>query len=380
MMSALTISSIKQTILTGKNKRHPYGCLLYFVKLLTSLFDSNCNCNSHTNHGVVTCADETHHFYVCGNGGRTCELRIRVHTTHRVGHTIGSGACCHVVGVQGTSGTAARSNGEVVYAVLVAPLLVSACNGVLEAGRIGGVTGDGNANVFLTHDSNAFRNVVGTVALNLSAGTVGEGNFSYNGNFLGSGVKLGFNIGEAVDTGDDVCCILAETVQDNAEVLGTNLVCVQSDLDCAFCCCEGLVTCEEAEALGLFGEKHLAEVTVAETNLTVFSNGTGDAEALQTDTDSGSGVCSLGATLLDCDSSAYGVSPLCVLKCDRLGLLYDLVGVDALSRTDFLALIDGGNAVFFQSCENFRLASFITLKICHYVFPPLIIRVWGRCT
>ena len=30
--------------------------------LLRSLFDSNCNSNSHTNHGVVTCADETHHF------------------------------------------------------------------------------------------------------------------------------------------------------------------------------------------------------------------------------------------------------------------------------------------------------------------------------
>ena len=33
-------------------------------KLLACLFDSNCNSNSHTNHGVVTCADETHHLYV----------------------------------------------------------------------------------------------------------------------------------------------------------------------------------------------------------------------------------------------------------------------------------------------------------------------------
>ena len=31
-------------------------------QLLACLFDSNCNRNSHTNHGVVTCADETHHF------------------------------------------------------------------------------------------------------------------------------------------------------------------------------------------------------------------------------------------------------------------------------------------------------------------------------
>jgi len=29
--------------------------------LLASLFDSNGNRNGHTNHGVVTCADQTHH-------------------------------------------------------------------------------------------------------------------------------------------------------------------------------------------------------------------------------------------------------------------------------------------------------------------------------
>ena len=47
--------------------------------LLACLFDSNCNSNGHTNHGVVTCADETHHFFalVSFNGGiqsgRLCE-------------------------------------------------------------------------------------------------------------------------------------------------------------------------------------------------------------------------------------------------------------------------------------------------------------------
>ena len=69
-------------------------------QLLACLFDSNCNSNSHTNHGVVTCADETHHFYVSGHGGRACELSVAVHSTHGVGHTVGSGTCCHVVGMQ----------------------------------------------------------------------------------------------------------------------------------------------------------------------------------------------------------------------------------------------------------------------------------------
>ena len=34
-----------------------------FNLLLARLFDSNCNSNGHTNHGVVTCADETHHLF-----------------------------------------------------------------------------------------------------------------------------------------------------------------------------------------------------------------------------------------------------------------------------------------------------------------------------
>jgi len=32
--------------------------------LLACFFDSNSNRNGHTNHGVVACADQTHHFYM----------------------------------------------------------------------------------------------------------------------------------------------------------------------------------------------------------------------------------------------------------------------------------------------------------------------------
>ena len=31
--------------------------------LLARFLNSNCNSNSHTNHGVVTSSDETHHLY-----------------------------------------------------------------------------------------------------------------------------------------------------------------------------------------------------------------------------------------------------------------------------------------------------------------------------
>ena len=33
-------------------------------ELLACFFDSNSDRNSHTNHGVVACSDETHHFYI----------------------------------------------------------------------------------------------------------------------------------------------------------------------------------------------------------------------------------------------------------------------------------------------------------------------------
>ena len=45
------------------------------ILLLASLFDSNCNSYCHTNHGVVTCADETHH--------------LSVNTQHKGGNDVG---------------------------------------------------------------------------------------------------------------------------------------------------------------------------------------------------------------------------------------------------------------------------------------------------
>ena len=46
----------------GRFVNRPYETLEN-QELLACLFDRNCNCNSHTNHGVVTCADETHHLF-----------------------------------------------------------------------------------------------------------------------------------------------------------------------------------------------------------------------------------------------------------------------------------------------------------------------------
>ena len=74
--------------------------------------------HGHTDHGVVAGAQESHHFHVSGNGGRTGELRVRVHTAHGIGHAVGGRAGSHVVGMQGTAGAAAGSHGEVLLSFL----------------------------------------------------------------------------------------------------------------------------------------------------------------------------------------------------------------------------------------------------------------------
>ena len=100
-------------------------------------------------------------------GRGTCELSIRVHTAHGIGHTIGCRACCHVVGMQSTACTAAGRYGEILPSLLYALLLVGTCYRMLESGWIGGVTRDGNVNAFLPHDSNTLCYIVCSVAVHL---------------------------------------------------------------------------------------------------------------------------------------------------------------------------------------------------------------------
>ena len=78
--------------------------LLEFTSF-SSFLNGNSYCNCHTNHRVVTSADETHHLYVSRYGRRSCELSVRMHTSKSIGHTVGSRTCCHVVRVKCTSCT-----------------------------------------------------------------------------------------------------------------------------------------------------------------------------------------------------------------------------------------------------------------------------------
>lgn len=73
---------------------------------------------------------------MCGNGGRACELRVGMHSAHRIGHTVRGRAGRHIVGVQGSARAAAGRNREVLNAVFHAPLFIGSCNRVLEAEKV----------------------------------------------------------------------------------------------------------------------------------------------------------------------------------------------------------------------------------------------------
>ena len=95
------------------------------------------------------------------------------------------------------------------------------------------------------------------------------------------------------------------------------------------------MTCEECEALGVFFKEHLAEIAVAETYLAAVGNGAGDAECLKAFADCGGGFGCLTAALLDSDSGAYGVSPLCVFKADGLNVFNCVINIKAGVFCDF---------------------------------------------
>ena len=108
------------------------GQTLRFSLLLEALRNSDGDRDGGADHGVVAHAQEAHHFHVGRHGGGTGKLSVGMHTAHGIGHAVGSGAGCHVVGMQGTARAAAGGHGEVLLALLDALLLVGAGNRMLE--------------------------------------------------------------------------------------------------------------------------------------------------------------------------------------------------------------------------------------------------------
>ena len=115
---------------------------------------------------------------------------------------------------------------------------------MLETCRIGRVACDGNVDVFLPHDRDAFSDVVCAVAADLASVAVAVGRFFRDLEFACLIVEFRRNVREAVDSGNDLRGVFSETVQDNAQRFFTSLVGVFRDTDRAFRGCEAFVSRE----------------------------------------------------------------------------------------------------------------------------------------
>ena len=313
-------------------------------------------------HRVVAHAQEAHHFHVRGHGGGAGELCVGMHAAHGIGHAVGGRAGGHVVRVQGTARAAAGGDGEILLALLNALFLVGAGDGVLEAGRVGGVTGDGDVHTLGMHDGNALADVVSAVAANVGALGLAVADLAHDVQLAGEVVELGLNIGEAVDAGDDLSGVLAETVQDDAQGLLAGLVGVADDADRALSGGEGLVTGEEGKALRLVGQQHRTEVAVAKADLAVLGDGAVDAEGLKTHADHLGGFGRGLHAGLDGDGRADGVRPAGVFKADGLDALDDLIRVKALGLADLAALFDGRDTVLSEDAVDLVDSSLVVFK------------------
>ena len=142
---------------------------------------------------------------------------------------------------------------------------------MLETGRVGGVSCDGNVDALFPHDLHALAYIIGTVAAYAAADTLRVAGLVHDLELAGEVVELSLNVCETVDAADDLGSIFSKAVEDDAERFLANLVGHLGDLDGAFSGSVGLVACEECEALGLLAEKTGCEVAVAETYLAVVS-------------------------------------------------------------------------------------------------------------
>ena len=121
----------------------------------------------------------------------------------------------------------------------------------------------------MMHDRNTFLYVICAVAFHRSTESGRIRLLINNVQLCLLVIIFCLNISKSVDTGNDLCRILAEAVQDDAERFLADFIRLLRDTDSALSCCEGLMSCQEAETLCLFLQKHLAQVAVSQTYLPV---------------------------------------------------------------------------------------------------------------
>lgn len=90
---------------------------------------------------------------------------------------------------------------------------------------------------------------------------------------------------------------------------------------------------------------------MAESDLTVFGDRTGNTKRLKTYTDSGSRLGSALYAFFKSDGTAYRICPDSVFKAYRLRLTYDSVTVNSLCKRDLFTFLNRFNTVL---CEYAR--------------------------
>ena len=116
---------------------------------------------------------------------------------------------------------------------------------------------------------------------------------------------------------------------------------------------------------GVLAQQTSAQVAVAQTDLTLLSDRTGDGESLQALADSSCTLGSIGQAALHSDGGAQGISPDSVIKADGLHTADDLVAVDALSEEHLVASVQRLQTVSLQACLDFRHTAIHRFKSCH---------------
>ena len=116
---------------------------------------------------------------------------------------------------------------------------------------------------------------------------------------------------------------------------------------------------------------------MAETYLAVISYRTGDAEALQTDTDGLGCISSCLNTLLDGDSGTTNVCPLSILEADTLSLFAHQIRINTSLFADLISLFYATDTICIQSSQHLLLAAllaFITYFSNHSCVSPYSLR------
>ena len=110
---------------------------------------------------------------------------------------------------------------------------------------------------------------------------------------------------------------------------------------------------------------------MTEADFSLLCNRTGDAECLQADTDSGCCVRCVFDAFFESNRNAEGISPNCVVECDRLNALYDAFNINAFFFAKSLRVFKACDAVLGKACFDLGHSSLFAFKfyvISHCAF------------